>query len=89
MEYKIVISTPMGCVTVYTRVLHKYRYFILAFWLVSLGFSAWLGPKFLSRTSTAFTPPPDSKAQLGLDLLLEAFPNQKTTSEFAIYIWSR
>ena len=79
----------MGFATAYTRILQKYRYFILFSWLALFGVSAWLGPKFLSRTVMGFAAPPNAPASIAQDLLLDAFPNQRKTTEFAIYVWSK
>jgi hypothetical protein len=73
----------------YVKILNSYgiKYFILGFWLVTLGFSGWLGPRFLTSTTNKFESPAGTESNIAQKMMESAF-NKNKTVDFAIFIYS-
>ncbi|MHA1202310.1 MAG: MMPL family transporter [Candidatus Heimdallarchaeaceae archaeon] len=70
----------------YHKFLEKYKIIVIVIWCVILGFSVWLGPKFLDATSSSFEPPNGSPSQLAEEVLEAEFPEFANETSIVILI---
>ncbi|MBY9002160.1 MAG: MMPL family transporter, partial [Candidatus Heimdallarchaeota archaeon] len=70
----------------YHKFLEKYKIIVIVLWCIVLGFSIWLGPKFLNNTSSNFDPPTGSPSQIAEDLLIAEFPEFANETSVVILI---
>jgi len=70
----------------YVEFLDKVKVFVLLIWLICVGLSAWVAPKFISKTTDAFEPPAHSNASLANAAMSAAFPQTTIQSSIALYI---
>lgn len=75
--------------SIFVKALNKYKlkYVVLAFWIIALGFSVWLGPRFLTATTNKFEAPAGSSSDIAQALLESSFNRQKTV-DFALFVYS-
>lgn len=78
----------MKLVTKYVNFLQKYKYAILIFWTIVLGFSIWLAPKFLGETSSDFNVPGETPASIANAVLDQEFPETANKTTFVLVIQS-
>lgn len=73
----------------YVKVLDKYnfKYVVISFWILALGISVWLGPRFLTATTNKFEAPAGSSSDVAQALLESAFLRHKTI-DFAFFVYS-
>ncbi|MHA1347373.1 MAG: MMPL family transporter [Candidatus Heimdallarchaeaceae archaeon] len=76
----------MAFIDRYHKFLEKYKIVIIVLWCIILGFSVWLGPKFLDSTSSSFDPPPGSPSQLAEEVLVTEFPDFANESSSVILV---
>ncbi|MHA1667265.1 MAG: MMPL family transporter [Candidatus Heimdallarchaeaceae archaeon] len=71
----------------YYSVLKKGKFIILVAWLIIVGFSVWIGPKFISETSSDFNVPKDTPSYIANSILQQEFPriNNETTLIVVVY----
>ncbi len=77
----------MAFIDKYHKFLEKYKIIVIVIWCIVLGFSAWLGPRFLDSTSSNFDPPTGSPSQLAEEVLEAEFP--EFTNETSVVILIR
>ncbi len=64
----------MGFIERYHKFLERYKIVVIVLWVVILGVSVWLGPRFLDETSSNFEAPEDSPSVIADGILAEEFP---------------
>ncbi|MHA1258222.1 MAG: hypothetical protein ACTSRO_01050, partial [Candidatus Heimdallarchaeaceae archaeon] len=71
----------------YYTVLKKGKFIFLLAWLIIVGFSVWIGPKFISETSSDFNVPKDTPSYIANSILQQEFPgiNNETTLIVVVY----
>src|SRR5690242_19935856 len=63
----------------------RFKYFVIAFWILAAGGTGYFVPKFLASTTTSFTPPKSSLAYEASFNFSRDFPQQAYQSTFAVY----
>ncbi|MHA2255940.1 MAG: MMPL family transporter, partial [Candidatus Heimdallarchaeaceae archaeon] len=78
----------MSFIATYQKFLNKYKYFVIVFWVLVLGFGIWLGPKFLDETTTTFDPPEDSPSAIAERVMIQDFPGIANQTSIIVMIRS-
>ncbi|MHA1955178.1 MAG: MMPL family transporter, partial [Candidatus Heimdallarchaeaceae archaeon] len=61
---------------------------IIVLWLIVLGFSIWLAPKFIGETSSEFNVPDDTPSAIANEVLKEEFPDIDTETTLVVVIYN-
>lgn len=80
------MGVQMKFVEKYSNFLKKYKLFIIITWVIIIGFSVWLAPKFISETSSDFNVPEDTPSFIANTILKEEFPNIDTETTIVLVI---
>jgi len=72
----------------YIEFVKKYKIVIIILWLIIIGFSIWLAPKFIGETSSEFNVPEDTPSAIANEVLKEEFPNIDTETTIVIVIYN-
>jgi len=78
----------MSFIRKYTKLLQKYRYVVLAFWIVLGIIGIIFIPKFISATSSEFKIPHNAPSYIANEVLKNEFPQFANTTDFVILIRS-
>ncbi len=70
----------------YTKFLNKYKFFVLAFWLLLFGASIFFAVDFIGETVSDFDSPVNSQSYLANKILEEEFPGFADETSLAIVI---
>ncbi len=76
----------MKFVEKYSNFLKKYKLIVIIAWVVIIGFSVWLAPKFISETSGDFNVPEDTPSFIANTILKEEFPDIDTETTIVLVI---
>ncbi len=76
----------MKFVEKYTQFLKKYKIIVIITWVIILGFSIWLAPRFISETSSDFNVPEDTPSFQANTILKEEFPEVDTQTSIVLVI---
>ena len=79
---------PPGTATKFVEYLNRFRYGIVAFWVIMDILGLIYGLKFLDATTTEFVAPPGSDAVVAEDKLIKYFPSQDSLRNAVVYITS-
>lgn len=77
---------PPGTATKYVELVHRYRFAILAFWLVLDVLGLIYGQRFFDATTTEFVAPPGSDAVKAENHLIKYFPAEEQVRTAVVYI---
>ena len=70
----------------YSRFLNKYKIIVIIIWVIILGFSVWLAPRFIAETSSDFNVPKDTPSYIANTILEEEFPGINTQTSIVLVI---
>ena len=82
------VELHMRFVEKYIQFIKKYKVLIIVLWLIVLGFSIWLAPKFIGETSSDFNVPDDTPSAIANAVLKEEFPDIDTETTIVVVIYN-